>query len=48
MYNAFDGIHMPPVMSYTVGVMSSTEGVMTYRVEEIAVLTGFKSDILLG
>ena len=24
MYNAYDGIHMPPVMSYTAGVMSST------------------------
>ena len=47
MYNAYDGKHMPPVMSYTVGVMSSTEGVMTYRVDEMAVLTGFKSDIEL-
>ena len=27
MYNAYDGIHMPPVMSCTVGVMSSTESV---------------------
>ena len=25
MYNAYDGKHMPPVTSYTVGVMSSTE-----------------------
>ena len=27
MYSAHDGIHMPPVMSYIVGVMSSTEWV---------------------
>ena len=27
MYNAYDGMHMPPVMPYTVGVMSSTERV---------------------
>ena len=27
LYNAYDGIHMPPVMSYTVGVMTSTERV---------------------
>ena len=27
MYNAYDGIHMPPVRSYTVGEMSSTERV---------------------
>ena len=25
MYSAHDGIHMPPVMSYLVGVMSLTE-----------------------
>ena len=25
MYSAYEGIHMPPVMSYIVGVMSSTE-----------------------
>ena len=25
MYSAHDGIHMPPVMSYIVGVMSLTE-----------------------
>ena len=49
MYNAYDGIHMPPVLSYTVGVMYSTErALMTYRVDEISVLTGFKSDIELG
>ena len=24
LYIAYDGIHMPPVTSYTVGVMSST------------------------
>ena len=27
MYSVHDGIHMPPVMSYIVGVMSSTEWV---------------------
>ena len=27
MYSAHDGIHMPPVMSYIVGVMSLTEWV---------------------
>ena len=27
MYNTYDGIPMPPVMYYTVGVMSSTERV---------------------
>ena len=27
LYNAYDGIYMPPVMYYTVGVMSSTERV---------------------
>ena len=27
LYNAYDGIHMPPVMSYTVGVMSSPQRV---------------------
>ena len=27
MYSAHDGIHMPPVMSYIVGGMSSTEWV---------------------
>ena len=27
MYNTYDGMHMPPVMSYTVGVMSLTERV---------------------
>ena len=26
MYSAHDGIHMPPVMSYIVGVMSSQSG----------------------
>ena len=25
MYSAHDGIHMPPVMSYIIGVMSSTK-----------------------
>ena len=25
LYNPNDGIHMPPVISYTVGVMSSKE-----------------------
>ena len=48
MYNAYDGIHMPPVMSHTVGVISLTECVMTYRVDEMAVLMSFKSDIKLG
>ena len=43
LYKAYDGIHMRPVMTYTVRVMSSTE-----RVEEMADLTGFKSDIELG
>ena len=27
LYNSNDGIHMPPVISYTVGVMSSKERV---------------------
>ena len=27
MYSAHDGIHIPPVMSYIVGVMSLTEWV---------------------
>ena len=27
LYSAYDGIHMPPVMSYIVGVMSFTEQV---------------------
>ena len=27
IYSAYDGIHMPPVMSYIVGVMSSTDWV---------------------
>ena len=27
LYNAYNGMHMPPVISYTVGVMSSTESV---------------------
>ena len=27
MCSAHDGIHMPPVMSYIIGVMSSTEWV---------------------
>ena len=49
MYNAYDGIHMPPVLSYTLGVKYSTERALTtYRGEEMAVLTGFKSDIVLG
>ena len=26
MYSAHDGIHLPPVMSYIVGVMSSKSG----------------------
>ena len=48
MYNAYDGIHMPPVMSYTVGVMYSTDrALMTYRVDVMAALLGFKSDIEL-
>ena len=41
MYNGYDGIHMPPVMSYTIGVMYLTEGVMTYRVDEMAILLYF-------
>ena len=48
LYNAYYGIHMPPVMSYSVCVMSSMEGVLTYTVEKMSVLTGFKSDIALG
>ena len=27
LYNPNDGVHMPPVISYTVGVMSSKERV---------------------
>ena len=48
MYNAYDGIQMPPVMSYTLGDAFDREGVMKYRVDEMAVLMGFKSDIELG
>ena len=49
MYSAHDGIHMPPVMSHIVGVMSSTDrmGVMTHTVDVMAVITGFKTDIEL-
>ena len=45
--SAYDGIHMPPVMSHIVGVMFSTDrmGVMTYTVGVMAVITGFKTDI---
>ena len=48
LYKPNDGIHMAPVISYTVGVMFSKECVMTYGVEEMSVLTCFKSDIELG
>ena len=48
LYSAFNGIHMPSVMPYTVGVMSLTERVMIYRVDEMAVLTGFKPGIEFG
>ena len=45
--SAYDGIHMPPVMSHIVGVMFLTDrmGVMTYTVGVMAVITGFKTDI---
>ena len=43
------GIHMTPVISYTVGVDAfKREGVITYGVEEMSVLTCFQSDIELG
>ena len=48
MYNSYDGIHMPPVISYSRCDVFYRECVMTYRVDEMAVLTGFKSDIELG
>ena len=48
MYSAHDGIHMPPVMSYIIGVMSSTKCVWwQYTVDVTAVRMGFKSDIEL-
>ena len=40
MYSAYDCIHMPTVMSYIVGVMSST-----YTADVIEFRTGFKLDI---
>ena len=48
LYKPNDGIHMTPVISYTVGDVFKREGVMTYGVEEMSVLTCFKSDIELG
>ena len=47
--SAYDGIHMPPVMSHIVGVMFLTDrmGVMTYTVDVMANRMGFKSDIEL-
>ena len=47
MYYAYDGIYTPPVMYNTVRVMSSTQSVMTYRMDEMAVFKGFKTDIEL-
>ena len=48
MFNAYDGIHMWPVMTYSTCDVFNREGVMIYRVDEMADLTGFKSDIDLG
>ena len=47
MYSAHDGIHMPPVMSYIVGVMFDRVGVVTYIVDVMTDRMCFKSDIEL-
>ena len=44
LYNPNDGIHMTPVICDAF----KREGVMTYKVEEMSVLMGFKSDRELG
>ena len=48
MCSPYDGIHMPPVISHIL-VMCSTDrvGVMTYTVDVMAVIMGFKTNIEL-
>ena len=50
MRSAYDGIHMPPLMSHIAGVMFLTDrmGVMTYTAGVMAVITCFKTDIELA
>ena len=47
MYSTHDGIHMPPVMSYSWCDVFDRVGVMTYTVDVMADRMGFKSDIEL-
>ena len=47
LYSAYDGIDMPPVMSYSWCDVFHRAGVMTYTVDVMADRMGFKSDIEL-
>ena len=47
MYSAYDGIPMPPVMSYRVGLISSTQCLGWHRVDVTEVRMGFKLDIVI-
>ena len=48
MYSAYDGTHMPPVISYNSWCdVLDTVGGMTYTADVIEFRTGFKLDIEL-